>query len=707
MPKKSPLRSVEELYAQRNKYHKKVDRNFVAYDGEGITQVVHKYVLLMNSTGDKLVDFDGISTEDALNFLCDSSRKNKNSIHVCYGASYDVNMMLRDVPYPRLKKLQKGEKIGFLNFTLEYRQRKCFIVTRYEPNSKHYIQDEKGEWHSQHLDRITLWDVIGFFQGSFVKALKEFFPDIQEQVDLHLEEIIEGKKDRGTFTKDIVHDFVIPYTEYEVSALVQLMIRFRQYCNEAGINLKRYDGAGAAAAALLEKYKVKQYYGTVVKEKKKLYIPGEIPPDVMRASQHAYGGGRIEMCKIGHMKQIKHYDIISAYPSVMPYLVNLKNGRWYHTKKNFSFSNPFSLYKIYWEYPFHLPFYPFFYRDIGSVIRFPAKGYNWVWFPELKAAMRHQEQMRGIIDIKEQWQYEPADNIKPYEFVPDLFQKRREWKDKGLGAQIPLKLALNSFYGKTVQRLGYEEDTGKLPPFFQLQYGGYITSSIRAKMFEAAMSSPQTVLAFATDGIWSTEQLQVPISKMLGEWEYEELDSITMIQAGVYFSHKTIDKPQYNMNGELINCPLHGPLCEEVHKYRGFNEGSIKEDIILQAWQDNLTELAIPTKRFITLGTGIASKERYKEKWRQWEEDDRILRLKPRMSEKRYDTSLWTEDFNPAKRLIDTSVTEVENMVYASRTRIKAANLSLKHVLPWEHDDKNENIEYKEAVQAEIWESDT
>lgn len=711
MPRVSKLRTVEELNSQNRSYVK--PRDFHAWDGEGVTTPanVHNYIMLMSSKDGALIDRSGISTYDNLTFLCDAKKRYPQDIHVGYGLSYDANMMFKDIPYERLKLLQQGKRIGFNNFSIEYRQRKCLTIARYLPNTKHYIKNEKGEWKSTHTERITLWDVVGFFQSSFVNALIDFFPSLDEQRNLHLEEIIEGKKDRGTFKKEQLNDFIIPYTQYEVDALVALMNRFRDYCKEAGIVLNRYDGAGAIAAYLLEKHKVKQYFGVRVVETKKRYNYGEIPPQVMTASQHSYSGGRIEGCQYGHFEQLArwifHYDLISAYPAIMPLLPELSTGRWlFHKSNKIHFNNPFTMYKVYWDFPAGQAFYPFSYRDVGNVIRFPRRGYNWMWYPELIAAQKMLHVTNGILDIREQWEYIPGSDKKPYDFVPELFLKRQEWKKQGIGAQKPLKLGINAFYGKTAQRLGYDHESGRLPPFFQLQYAGYITSAVRAQLYLAGMQKPSSIIAFATDGLWSTEELHLDTSGKLGSWECEKLSSMTAVQAGVYFAHKPNDKVKYDVYGETIKCPIHGEKCEETHHYRGFNKEGMNEEDILQAWKDGKTELGIKTKRFVTLGTGITTKHRYEHVWRTWPEEPRMLRLKPRISEKRYDDIIWTENRNPAYGLIPTKVTEAENFVQARYPRLKDEHLSIKHILPWEQDEKDDNIEFNMALAAEIQEID-
>ncbi len=698
----------EVLMYQREVYRKKYYhahlRPFIAFDGEGIGEgKEHRYVMAMTNMDEPIMNKEGISTRQALNYICDSVKVHPTGIFVCYGASYDVNMILRDVPLESLKLLQAGQKIKYKNFTLEYRQRKCFIITRYKEFTKQYIPtgkiNKKGKeiFKSQHTERVTLWDVIGFFQGSFVKTLKEFFPDESEQVFLQLDKIEEGKKERGTFTVDML-DFMEEYTHCEVHALVALMNRLRDYCLEADIVLKRYDGAGAIAAALLGKYFPTQppkhnrkYYPEIEKKQELLtqdgsYGKGIIPWQVQEASQYAYGGGRVECFKYGHTDSLTwNYDERSSYPDKMRYLPNLAGGTWENNKIGNLLPN--SLYKIYWEYPQGLPLYPFFYRDIFNSIKYPFKGYSWVWYPELEKALKWVSSMHGNIEIVDSWLFYPEDDTKPYAFVEELYKIRSEWKKQGRAAQVCLKFGYNSFYGKTVQRLGYTKESDRLPPFFQLQYGGLITSGTRANLFDIAMSSPDSIIAIATDGIWSELPLPVTLGEGLGQWEEKILSSFTSIQAGVYFG-------------------IVQESNEKIHHYRGFNEKTFNEEMVMQAWLDGKETLEVPTKRFITLGTGISSEERYQTKWRTWEEANRNLSLKPDESGKRYDDLPWTHNLNPAYMLLDTQATEAHKMMFYNMKNLEESALSLKHPLPWEEKEIDMEIEEDEAEQLEVQESE-
>lgn len=673
-----------------------------APDGKHHVQGCHKLVLLMNNKGDKLVDENGLKAVDMLNFLCTAKQVYPGAIHIIFGGSYDVNMILRSVydrkmnligmPYKHVKLLQKNNRVFWNRFNISYVPRKYFIVSRY-PKWTGDKRKRKPE------ATITIYDVVGFHQGSFVKTLKDYFKTDEERAELQLEKIEAGKLRRSTFSKEELYNFIIPYCQAECEALVKYANRLRDNNEEAGMYLKRWDGAGAAAAAVLQSEKVKQYY------------PVNTLTEVEEVSQIAYGGGHVEMYKYGHTEEpVYHYDVIGAYPSVMPLLVNLSNGEWIHSN-NIDFDQLFTLYKVYWDYRGKLNrdgitredtgnvMFPFFYRRPWSEPRvyYPEQGYSWVWSPEVAVALKYKEQLGGELKLLEQYKFIPGDDIKPFQFVRELYLKRLEYKRLGMGAALSQKLAINSFYGKMAQTVGYDNESThyseqRKPPYYNLQYAGMVTSYIRARMMDAMLQKPKSIIAVATDGLWSQAPLDLDIGEDLGQWEFELLSSMTSVQAGVYFA--TTSKG------------------EKVYHYRGFNQGSISEDDIIQKWKGAEYSIKVPTKRFVTMGTAVASEERLKNKWCLWEYSDRSLEIFPGPSQKR--TGQYISDGVPdpraATQLLDTTVNIPTRFTTKAITfdNITEEYLSRKHPLPWDSEPKTE-IEKKrdedEKFQWEVTES--
>jgi hypothetical protein len=715
-------------YRQSNSYKEKQQRErdkkkmenarFIAWDGEGFNDEkgIHQYGLLMNSEGDAVWRAYGLNTMACFNALCDGGQLYPNAVHVCYGSSYDVNMLLRNIPMKVLKELMSGkERVPYKNFEMSYVPRREFTLTRYEPMSKHYEQtgvDKNGKpiFTSQNVTgKITLWDVIGFFQGSFLNALKTFFTQ-KELLALDYEGIKRGKERRGVFTPLEIEHFIIPYTTLEVKALVKLMERLQDYCLRAGIYLTRWDGAGAIASALLKQHHVKDYYG----------VRYDQPPavgkcvhtkEIMDASLVAYGGGRVEMVKYGHfqgglytpyMKKIgigptavHSYDLNSAYPSVLVDVPELSSGIWtHHTKRKdiqHELKTPsFSLWKVYWEFDTGHQVYPFFYRTWQDTIMYPSVGYSWVWYPELKAALDHKRELGGYIEIEEGYVYTPGTDIKPYAFISDLYTTRQRLKAEGHGMNIVYKLGYNSLYGKTVQHLGWSQDKpDEKPTFYQIQYGGWITAGCRANIFRAAMCAPDRVIQMATDGIFFNTEINLENAGFkegtgLGEWEHHSYEAGTFVQSGVYFlTENGVSKPHY----------------------RGFDPNSILERDVLQAWQDGKSSLSVPSTRFVTLGTALTSEERFKTLWRTWHTDTRELTLAPYklQGQKRVQDTSQTD--NPSETLIPTRV----NDMWTTIEWTDGKELSHAYPLPWareeyETEDIREGKEITRERKEATWE---
>ena len=119
-----------------------------------------------------------------------------------------------------------------------------------------------------------------------------------------------------------------------------------------------------------------------------------------------------------------------------------------------------------------------------------------------------------------------------------------------------------------------------------------------------ALTSPDTIIQFCTDGVHSTVPLNisVPAEKTLGLWDYE-IDKNgkvpiggTFVQSGYY---------HYNI-----------PNKAGVTKARGFNQtgGDVADTFnrtIPGAWRKGQRKIVTPYKQYITFGAACSSVERY------------------------------------------------------------------------------------------------
>src|SRR6266851_722556 len=179
-------------------------RHFVALDGEAIQG---KYVLLGTSLSSKtLEDRQGIDTLEALQWLCtlgsDRIRCKQSTVYVGFYFSYDVEMLLRQIPDRKKELIFRGIKTLWQGYSIHYIKGK-FIAIR-----------KKGGTHG-----ITIFDTKGFFvgQGGFIQVLKKMKIAVPK-------EIIEGKAGRSDFQwKD--YQTIKEYNRIECKLLVKLMER--------------------------------------------------------------------------------------------------------------------------------------------------------------------------------------------------------------------------------------------------------------------------------------------------------------------------------------------------------------------------------------------------------------------------------------------------------------------------------------------------
>lgn len=221
----------------------KEERRYIAWDGEGETRDdgSHVYFLLACKPGLDLdvayiYDHEGLSTADCLNFFWSVSRQFRKSWNVIYGGSYDVNNIVRD--------LSRAEAY------ILYRDQ---LPVLHGPFEIDYQAGVFGVRHRMFARRVPLWDVVKFYQSTFVKAIRDNLPDFDAA---KLEEIEEQKSRRAKFqAQDIAK--VVHYTALELEALLMLMHKLDADLIEAGIGrLRSLHGAGSIAGALMNKFRV-------------------------------------------------------------------------------------------------------------------------------------------------------------------------------------------------------------------------------------------------------------------------------------------------------------------------------------------------------------------------------------------------------------------------------------------------------------------
>lgn len=568
-------------------------RPFVAIDTEGIGRKPHKCVLLGDSNDRYIENYkEGISTKAAFDFLLGIP---SNAIVVGYSIGYDINMILRDCSLAVLNRLADGlpatQTFDGVTYRFQWFPGKNFVVSLLDKNKSS-------------LKSVTVYDVFGFFQKAFVKTADEFQVLTKEEKTF----IAEMKDTRASF-KASEQKRIREYNALECKVLVRIMDSLRDSMKIADCVPERWHGAGAIAATLLKRYGIKEEnYDSPTMQK---YFLG------------AYFGGRIQPLQMGEFQNVYTHDIISAYPSFMRLLPSAI-GVWKRTHR--LSDNPFALYVVRWSLQTGVigPF-PVRANVNGTrTINYPMEGKGIYYAPEVIEAKRIYGKQ---IEILYGFTFEPS-KTGVFQWIEELFEARKRFKNSDnvqeRQAQLPIKLGINSLYGKCAQGQGY---LGAKPAYQNYFWAGWITSSTRAAMLALASRKPDCIIAFATDGVFSREQLTEE-GNQLGQWEVDFSPYLFLLKAGLYAFGKSDDLTCRNTTDNPKACEK---LCDHTTaKSRGHFMRDIDWPQLQALWRSKgqMAVYEYQTTKFFGLKVSLASTD-YTKKWRSWQSVERVINFFP------------------------------------------------------------------------------
>jgi hypothetical protein len=456
-----------------------------------------------------------LRTADMLDLLLSVASENPGASHVWFNGDYDVNQILREVPWKFLITLRHKGKVSWRGYRLEHIPGKIFKV-------------------SDGTRSVRVDDCFSFFRSRFDKALHKWEIGSREILGT----ITDGKDNRDNFRyRDI--DQIRYYWSWEVRLGCFLMEKIKSIAHGAGYQVTNWHGPGALAAYSLKAHGVSS-------------LMKMSPGAVLESSLAAYAGGWFERFKMGRYQgDVYTYDINSAYVYAMSLLPDLAQGTWRHvrfrdrdqaTAMVRSADARFGLFHYNWSADIHgylascrgIPF-PLFHREANGNIRRPPKSSGWVWTPEAAelSAIPYAE-------LTEAWIFEHDITDRPFAWVQDDYNKRLQLIEAGDPSEKILKWALASYYGRIAQRTGWNEETKAAPPFHQIEWAGWITSKCRGMIYRPAMESGKQngLVSIDTDGIISTTripELENGTGTGLGQWKVEKFDELIYLQNGVYW----------------------------------------------------------------------------------------------------------------------------------------------------------------------------
>jgi len=585
------------------------EREFIGWDGEGWNEWVqhdnpsclldghyeHRYMLFGASTGDCVISSD-LSTTECLELILQVRRENPHGYNVGFSFEYDVNMILKDLPWRTLAILKECGKCRWADS---------------KTNKVYRVEHIPHKWFRVSCDGVscTIYDCFGFFHTGYLAALKKYSIGNKQKLAV----IEAGKAARGKFTyKDI--EMVKAYWLDEISLLPPLMDYIRDAAYGGGYRISEWHGPGALAAYLLRDV------GAV-----KWHSKDKIPLEVKSAIRYAYAGGRFTSALCGlYLGPVYTADLNSAYIYACSLLPRMDKGTWKRTDPNKLDPEKLPAFGIYrieldfgpeWKAGADIrgvpePPYPLFHRSQNGVLRWPKRCVGWYWTPEanLVAGSKYAR-------ILEAWVFHD-DGSKPFRFVNDVYDKRLEFQHDENPIEKIYKWALAAMYGAFARRVGWNQQLRKAPPSHELAWAGFITSWCRAAVYKPAYTAyfngkGRGLISIDTDGVTSTvpfdtspENLPNGVGEALGQWKLEKYTGILQWQNGIYWLRKA-----------------DGTWTEP--KSRGIPKGSIPFSAAIRAYENMdfsvrpfvHPSIALLRTRFVGYNQAIRGQFH---KWRRW-----------------------------------------------------------------------------------------
>ena len=229
-------------------------RPFWGVDGEGAgtdDEGRQPYIFLAASGSGadehRIVHRDGaaLSVRDCLEFLLSLPPE---PILVGFAFGYDANQIIRGIgKIETLNRIlhppqgQYGPRSTFWgDYAITWQPWQYFRVSRVDRSGRKPVVDKSTT--------RTVYDVIGFFQCSFISALEKWNIGTEQERAF----IAENKVKRGDFAGLTAE--MIDYCKLECRLLASLMSDFREVCIATDTVPKQWSGAGWIAASLLKKH---------------------------------------------------------------------------------------------------------------------------------------------------------------------------------------------------------------------------------------------------------------------------------------------------------------------------------------------------------------------------------------------------------------------------------------------------------------------
>ena len=484
---------------------------------------------------------DKITPESAISFLF--RRKYENAWNFFYNLTYDAEVILKLLG-TELNNYKNSRKLIF--YYKEYK-------FTYIPDKCLRIRKKK---HS-----VVFFDIAQFFnKKGLLKAYEQNIGAIPDSYK-------EMKTKRGQLSKTFYRKNTSKVRQYCIQDC-----KFTKELSEYFIKLfydmfSFYPRRWVSSGYLAEKVLINN--GIEFPQVK------DIPQPVCDFAWDSYFGGRFEMLQRGFIGKAYIYDINSAYPYAITQLPDLNNGEWYRTDERILDKANVGFFKIKVNVD-----------DLNLVAPFPFKKKNRILYPsgEFVTHCTLQELQVAKDDVQysiiDSYQFIPTGKKRPFrKFINSLYQKRLELKKQNNPMQLPIKVIINSIYGKTGQI-----SNGRIGSLFNPVIFAFITGYSRAMLYQFMKKHnlERDIVAFATDSICTRKKVNVNSDK-IGEFSMDATgDDCYFLQNGFYRINKNWKKRGFGKIGvkQIEHLDTHERDGKLYFSYKEMRVGRLRKSII-------------------------------------------------------------------------------------------------------------------------------
>jgi len=453
------------------------------------TETYEGNLFLIADSGENWLD--DISAENVIRFLF--NKRYQGAWNFFYNLSYDAEVILKLL----------GDRLNSYKSTRR-------LVFKFNDYKIEYIPSKKLAIRKGHHSSV-FFDIAQYYHASLVDAY-------QSNIGTLTEDYLQMKEKRKEFSKSFYEhnkNKVRQYCVQDCKLTKELAEHWIKLFHSA---FEFYPSRWISSGYIAEKVLINNH----------MEIPkfDSIPYQVNDLAYRSYFGGRFEMLKRGFIGTAYLYDINSAYPFALTQFPDIAKGKWIK-RKSIHPDSKLGFFRILADIPDceYVPPFPF--RKNHSII-FPSGRFEtYVTLAELQACTND-----SWFKILDSYQFVANSETYPYkEFIERLYLKRLELKRKNDPLQLPIKIILNSIYGKTGQKVNQ-----KIGNMFNPVLFAFITGYTRAQLYRFIIENniERETVAFATDSICVTKKLDIDSSK-LGDFSLSNhADDVYYLQNGFY-----------------------------------------------------------------------------------------------------------------------------------------------------------------------------